>query len=552
MGYNVLPVIKYRPLFFLYFVANSGCKVHLYVIAGWWSGGFPKAPGILQYSIVRNRYGNRQKIKLASENKSQKIKKIRNPVRQNVDQALLRWFEIRRSENTAISPVIKAKAEDLSRGLQGDDFKCSTGWLERFKIRHNINFSKVSGEAGDVDRQVVLKWLDDKWPGTSKNCSRMIPDRTLKFREEKCVGGKQSKLRYTVWVCANMTGSEKCKLLVIGKYERPMCMKNVKSLPVIYKSNTRAWMTSVIFENYLKDWDKNLRRQNREILLQVDNCAAHSKTLHLTNIRFEFLPPNYTSVVQPMDQGIIKCFKAYYRRSSMCRLIKSLDNKEPFNITILDSIKLIDQSYDELPLAQWFEKYKNTDMDCNDWDVPLSNWLRLNYEDLTSAETYLAEYDGFSTVDDNVIATETLTDDGITAEVLGTLNDYQNSDNENDDAQQDGEKPTSHSEALCAIKSVIHFLETINNVSDDILQAALKVERHIENIKLLKSNRWPSFRDNDPNIVFFFNMDLDKSSADATSELPATTEPRRKESLYMPSKILNTKTHGDKPWAYPG
>ncbi|XP_066254308.1 tigger transposable element-derived protein 6-like [Euwallacea similis] len=322
-----------------------------------------------------------------------------------------------------------------------------------------------------------------------------------------------------------MTGSEKCKLLVIGKYERPRCMKNVKSLPVIYKSNTRAWMTSVIFENYLKDWDENLRRQNREILLLVDNCAAHPKTLHLTNIRLEFLPPNCTSVVQPMDQGIIKCLKAYYRRSFMCRLIKSLDNKEPFNVTILDSIKLIAQSWnevtpttiancfryagllksteefdsdDELPLAQWFEKCKNSDVDCNDWDVPLSDWLRLNYQDLTNAETYLAEYDSFSTVDDKVIATETLTDDDITAEVLGTLNDHQNSDNENDDAQQDEEKPPSHSEALCAIKSVIHFFETANNVSDDILQAALKVERDIENTKLLKTfsimQIVPSFR----------------------------------------------------------
>ncbi|XP_066258007.1 tigger transposable element-derived protein 4-like [Euwallacea similis] len=307
--------------------------------SGIWKSEIAKRKSLAK-TTVSTIWSNRQKIKLGSKKKSQKIK--RNPVRQNVDQALLRWFEIRSSENTAIGPVIKAKAEDLSRGLQGDDFKYSTGWFECFKTRHNINFGKVSGEAGDVDRQVILKWLNDKWPGISKNYSKMIPDRTLKFRGEKCVGGKQSKLRYTVWVCANMTGSEKWKLLVIGKYERPMCMKNVKSLPVIYKSNTQAWMTSVIFKNYLKDWDKNLRRQNREILLQVDNCAAHSKTLHLTNIRLEFLPPNYTSVVQPMDQGIIKCLKAYYRRSLMCRLIKSLDNKEPFNITILDSIKLID------------------------------------------------------------------------------------------------------------------------------------------------------------------------------------------------------------------
>ncbi|XP_050309703.1 tigger transposable element-derived protein 4-like [Anthonomus grandis grandis] len=263
-------------------------------------------------TTVSTIWSNREKIKQESENKSQRIKKIRNPVRPDVDQALIRWFEVRRTENIPISgPLLKAKAEDLFKGLHGGDFKCSTGWLERFKVRHNINVGKVSGEAGDVSREAVVNWLTEKWPGIAQNYSyedifngdetglfyKMTPDRTLKFRGEKCVGGKQSKLRYTVWVCADTTGSKKFKLLVIGKYKRPKCMKNIKNLPVIYKSNRRAWMTSDIFINYLKEWYEKLRRQKRKILLLVDNCAAHPKNVDLTNIRLEFLPPNCTSVI---------------------------------------------------------------------------------------------------------------------------------------------------------------------------------------------------------------------------------------------------------------
>ena len=36
-------------------------------------------------------------------------------------------------------------------------------------------------------------------------------------------------------------------------------------------------------------------------------------TLILSNITLFFLPPNVTSVVQPLDQGIIASYKIWYR-----------------------------------------------------------------------------------------------------------------------------------------------------------------------------------------------------------------------------------------------
>ncbi|CAH1997450.1 unnamed protein product [Acanthoscelides obtectus] len=143
---------------------------------------------------------SREKIKQASEYKSQRIKKIRNPVRRDVNQALIRWFELRRTENIPIScPILQAKAEDLSKRLHGEDFRCTTGWCERFKVCHNINVGEVSGEAGDVNKEAVVNWLTDKWPGIAQNNScedifnedetglfyKMTADRILKFRGEK-------------------------------------------------------------------------------------------------------------------------------------------------------------------------------------------------------------------------------------------------------------------------------------------------------------------------------------------------------------------------------
>jgi DDE superfamily endonuclease len=61
---------------------------------------------------------------------------------------------------------------------------------------------------------------------------------------------------------------------------------------------------------------------NRKVLLIIDGFSAHqtgidlatNETDALNNIRIEYLPPNTTSVCQPLDQGIIRTWKAYYRQ----------------------------------------------------------------------------------------------------------------------------------------------------------------------------------------------------------------------------------------------
>ncbi len=44
-----------------------------------------------------------------------------------------------------------------------------------------------------------------------------------------------------------------------------------------------------------------------------------------SNIKFNFLPPNTTAIVQPMDQGVIAAFKSYYLRRTVKKIIESID-----------------------------------------------------------------------------------------------------------------------------------------------------------------------------------------------------------------------------------
>ena len=93
-------------------------------------------------------------------------------------------------------------------------------------------------------------------------------------------------------------------------------------LPVYWASNTNAWMTSTLFENWYTNHfipsvkyycrSKNL---DFKILLLLDQCPAHPDLSHVDpNVRMEFLPANTTSLIQPMDQGVIATLKALYRR----------------------------------------------------------------------------------------------------------------------------------------------------------------------------------------------------------------------------------------------
>lgn len=159
-----------------------------------------------------------------------------------------------------------------------ENFECSESWIKRFRNRHNIVGGTVSGESASVSERTTEEWLKNVFPEIRKNYRdeqifnadetglffKMTPNKTLKFKGEKCSGGKMSKDRITVLVVANMTGTVKKKLLVIGKSKNPRCFKNVKRLPVDYKSNRRAWMVSEIFEKFLRDWDKELCASKKE------------------------------------------------------------------------------------------------------------------------------------------------------------------------------------------------------------------------------------------------------------------------------------------------
>ncbi|XP_048511826.1 tigger transposable element-derived protein 4-like [Athalia rosae] len=208
--------------------------------------------------ILRNKDG----IKQSFNSNVLKPKQLRKSRLENVDEALIRWFKITRNKEIPISgPMLRKKAHASAARFGIPEFNCFASWISRFEGRHNIVAGKIVGESSSVDQNSTTNWLTSVWPNLRRQFSddeivnadetglfyKSIPNKTLKFRGENCSRGKMSKNTISVTVAANMSSTKKKKLLV-GKLEKPRRSKSIKSLPVDYANNHRAWMTSEIFE----------------------------------------------------------------------------------------------------------------------------------------------------------------------------------------------------------------------------------------------------------------------------------------------------------------
>lgn len=74
-----------------------------------------------------------------------------------------------------------------------------------------------------------------------------------------------------------------------------------------------------------------------------DNCAAHLQ-LNLTNINIVLSITNCTSVMKPMDQGVIRSLKYYYHKE-LIETYFHMDIAQPVNVSsVLDAIQFIDRA----------------------------------------------------------------------------------------------------------------------------------------------------------------------------------------------------------------
>ena len=136
-------------------------------------------------------------------------------------------------------------------------------------------------------------------------------------------------------------------MLVIGKAEKPRCFKGVKSLACHCSSQKKSWMESEIFSDYARKLDAKFRVECRKVALKIDNCPAYLNVDNLKAIELVFSPPNTTSKIQPMDQGVIRTFKVFYCTNIVKCQIKYIDAcRTTPKINILETMRMLVRSWD--------------------------------------------------------------------------------------------------------------------------------------------------------------------------------------------------------------
>lgn len=322
----------------------------------------------LSESTVRTIVKSRDKLLRSSEHgtptSAKKITRTRPAVIEKMEQMLSVWIEDMNKKNAPISQdIVCAKAISLYESLKQQEgegssvpsFVASNGWFEKLKKRLNLHNIRVTGEAASADTAAASEFptqlhnyiLREKIPAclvfnadeTGLYWKKM-PSRTFISKEERQASGfKAAKNRLTLLLGGNATGDLKLKPLLVYQSETPRVMRGMDkdSLPVIWRSNRKAWVTREVFS----DWFTNsfcpevkaYCNRNRlppKVLLLLDNAPGHPPTFDSPRglkVEVMFLPPNTTSILQPMDQGAIANFKAYYHRRTFGQLIRETDGE---------------------------------------------------------------------------------------------------------------------------------------------------------------------------------------------------------------------------------
>nr|XP_033325492.1 jerky protein homolog-like isoform X2 [Megalopta genalis] len=321
---------------------------------------------IVKRATKINEFADKSKYEL-------KRRRITEPVYDEVDKQLLAWFEQRRALGDRITDnLILEKATELKENLPScSRFKVSRGWLTKFKKRHGISLVKIYREKANADQDeadafaVNFKEIIEEENINLENVYSMdesrlawkaLPTKTLAAEEEKYLSGHTArKDTITIGLCANALGTHKIMPVVIYKYKNPRALEHEVSLPVIFKSQTNARMDGTLFldwfENHFKPSVKQYQEERQisgKVILLLDNCEAHKVSLQEDeDFTIMYLPANTTSILQPMDQGIMQKTKRVFRQKLLQRVLTYDRGINEFyaDYTIKNCIDILSQSW---------------------------------------------------------------------------------------------------------------------------------------------------------------------------------------------------------------
>ncbi|KAK4303744.1 hypothetical protein Pmani_024265 [Petrolisthes manimaculis] len=474
----------------------------------------------LSESSVRTIKKNEEKIRAAyaSPDISKNKLHLKSAVYTEMENALTLWMEdMRRRKLTISGPMVQEQAYTIQSQIvakQGKSteemkFTASTGWLYKFMKRIGTKNITVTGEAASADygaaeeMKIKMKEMVEEInysPQQVWNCDetglywKRMPKRTYIMKnEEKAPGLKVSKQRLTVLLMANAAGTERLKPLVIHHSARPRAFKNVfiSKLPVLWRANKKAWMTSSIFDEWyiehaipaIENVNKKHNMANRAMVI-TDNASSHSKHLCTVSddVKLCFLPPNVTSLIQPLDQGVIALFKRYYLRFTMQQMANAMDRDKDLtapafwkSYTIKDAIANISRAWNSVPESALNGVWRNI------WPDIVNDFKGFDAASDVKAIVKLGKEirgdEGFQELQENdVVELLHSMDEPLTAEAALEIAEMAK---ENDDDEESTENSAQAKKEM-TIPKLKNFMQNINAAIECAIQDDHDMERSMQ------------------------------------------------------------------------
>lgn len=216
-------------------------------------------------------------------------------------------------------------------------FIASNGWLEKYLKRISTSSKRRCGEENSISVMEVEKCLQqirEMLCDVPLKCIINIDKLALQHRttssrtyftvnsDDSVVKRNKERIIMTLGVSAP---SEK----FITKSASPHALKGIldisKAFRIIYDHQAKAWQDTSSYMCLLHKYNKLAKNRNCIFYILQDNCFSHVCAFKILDpsgstksfFRFEnlcmiFIRPNATSECQPLDQSIIRSFKAHF------------------------------------------------------------------------------------------------------------------------------------------------------------------------------------------------------------------------------------------------
>ncbi|GBP89516.1 Tigger transposable element-derived protein 4 [Eumeta japonica] len=362
-----------------------------------------------------------------------------------LDSKILEWFYNQKANNLPVTGKMLINiAEEFARECGFVVFNGNVKWLDRFKTRHKISLRGAPVRRENVRPANEAKWKDQFFNEVWSEVRSGFADEDIYTADEvglfyntsngrirKQVGKKfihgHCKDRLSILMCTNITGNDKKKLIVCGS-EDPLLhsYRNVDTLPVIYIRHPSAHFTTIMFEDFIREWDMKLQTDERRVILILDRASIHSK-LATSNLKLVFVPWKASVGLMPIKNGIFNRFRNEFRRLILQEKVMNVMRGFDRYNTCLEALEMLAKAWNRVPCELIMRSFEITGYEVvnkytcsqvrtpnvsDDDDEMMSKWLG-NY-DVESYYSDLQNLDLYLTVDE-----ELLTAQGTNSSVFG-------------------------------------------------------------------------------------------------------------------------------------